>query len=115
MPLKISFYEKAPCPACKQTGEVDGLIGKIKCYNCEGRKTITVEKECTVPNSTTEEKCETCIYHRNFDPNHTTLVACCRYPPNPKTYGTSLVMSGLKSEQVVAVDKNYKCGEYKHE
>lgn len=113
MPLKISFYERAPCPTCNQTGEVDGLLGKVTCSDCNGDKTIVIQKEYVVPNSTTNEKCESCIYHRNFEPDHATMVACCRYPPQPKMYGTSLVMSGLKSEQVVAVDKNYRCGEYK--
>jgi hypothetical protein len=115
MPLTISFYEKAPCPVCNQTGEVDGLLGKIKCYNCDGKKVVNIEKEYTVPNSTTEENCKSCIYHKMFNPPHNTMVACCRYPPQLKTYGTSLIMSGLTSEEVVAVDKSYKCGEYKHE
>lgn len=115
MPLKISFYEEAPCPTCKQTGCVDGMLGRVRCNHCDGEKIITVEKEYVVPNSDMNENCQSCIYHKNFEPTHTTLVACCRYPPAPRMYGTSLVMSGLKSERVVTVDKNYKCGEYKHE
>ena len=115
MTLKISFYEKAPCPTCKSTGVVDGLLGKVTCGDCDGRKIVTVEKEYVVPNSSTNENCGCCSYHRNFEPVHTTLVACCRYPPQPKMYGTSLIMSGLHSEQVVSVDKKYVCGEYKHE
>ena len=100
MPLKISFYESAPCPACKQTGIVDGLLGKVTCSDCKGRKTITIDKEYVVRNSNTNENCQSCLYHKNFEPSHATMVACCRYPPNPRTYGTSLVMSGLKSERV---------------
>jgi hypothetical protein len=114
MTRSIEIREVVVCQKCKGSGKVPGLLGDAECCNCEGTGKIYDMVSHRIPPNE-NENCGRCFYKRDLIPPVTNRVACCRYPPQPRTYGSSMVMSGLHVDDLIIVDTDYWCGEHKVE
>ena len=108
----IDIPEKDTCTRCGGTGKLSGVFGEVKCEDCDGSGKQYYAKTYSIPNSD-KNNCGNCKFGIEFEPKHDKCVACCRYPPQNRMRGTSLVTSGINVDPVVMVDKTYWCGEHK--